>query len=165
MRPSQSIKDWRSVTALNSLAKFDVRYTMYRKLLPLSLVLLICFLLAQIAEASGPDTWLFQSPNSPVGMAISRGLMTAVFDPASNRTIVFGGVNGDSVYFNDVLALTNANGLGGQTAGQWITLIANGAAGSPPARAGHSAVYDSVNNRMIIFGGCPIGSCFNDVWV
>jgi hypothetical protein len=38
---------------------------------------------------------------------------------------------------------------------------------APPARSGHSAVYDSTNNRMIIFGGCS-ASCapvLNDIWV
>ncbi len=78
--------------------------------------------------------------------------------------IVFGGRDTDGNNLNDVGVLTNANGLGGT--GQWINLIANGAAGSPPARSGHSAVYDSVNNIMIIFGGCS-GFCtpaLNDVW-
>jgi hypothetical protein len=75
--------------------------------------------------------------------------------------IVFGGLT-DSIPHNDVLALTNANGMGG--AAQWITLIPDGAVGSPPARVGHSAVLDSANNRLIVFGGC-VTACFNDVWV
>ncbi len=78
--------------------------------------------------------------------------------------IVFGGSDTNGNNLNDVWVLTNANGLGGT--GQWINLFANGAAGSPPARSGHSAAYDSVNNIMIIFGGCS-GSCapeLNDVW-
>jgi len=78
--------------------------------------------------------------------------------------IVFGGRDTNGNNLNDVWVLTSANGLGGT--GQWINLIANGAADSPPARSGHSAVYDSVNNIMIIFGGCS-GFCtpaLNDVW-
>jgi hypothetical protein len=122
-------------------------------------------LLGQNAQASGPDTWIFQDRTLPAGLFFSRVLTSAVFDPVSNRMIIFGGINGEDDYSNDVLALTNANGLGGSTAGEWITLIPNGAAGSPPPRAGHAAVYDATNNRMILFGGCPIGTCFNDVWV
>jgi hypothetical protein len=78
--------------------------------------------------------------------------------------IVFGGRDTNGNNLNDVWVLTNANGLGGTA--QWINLIANGAAGSPPARSGHSAAYDSVNNIMIIFGGCS-GFCIpalNDTW-
>ncbi len=79
--------------------------------------------------------------------------------------IVFGGRDGDGKNLNDVWVLVNANGLGGGS--QWVNLIPNGAAGSPPARSGHSTVYDAANNRLIIFGGCA-GYCvpvLNDVWV
>jgi hypothetical protein len=70
---------------------------------------------------------------------------------------------------NDVWILTNANGLGGDSV--WSNLIPQG--GSPPVRDRHSAVYDAVNNRMIIYGGCgapfpPDQGCLpiaNDVWV
>ncbi len=79
--------------------------------------------------------------------------------------IVFGGRDTNGNNLNDVWVLTNANGLGGTS--QWINLIANGDPASPPARSGHSAVYDAADNVMIIFGGCG-GSCLpalNDVWV
>lgn len=87
---------------------------------------------------------------------------TVVLDPGSNRAIEFAGCCNNP---NDVWALVNANGVGGAT--QWVNLIPNGAPGSPPGRHSHSAVYDAVNNRMIVFGGC-LGGCFpitNDVWV
>ena len=89
---------------------------------------------------------------------------TGVYDAVSNRMMVFGGRDTNGNNLNDVWVLTNANGLGG--AGQWVNLIPNGADGSPPARSGHSAVYDPTNNIMIIFGGCS-GYCtpvLNDVW-
>jgi len=73
------------------------------------------------------------------------------YDPASNRMIVFGGRDREGKNLNDVWVLVGANGIG---AHQWVELIHNGAAGSPPARSGHSTVYDSVNNRLIVFGGC-----------
>ena len=94
---------------------------------------------------------------------------SAVYDPSTNTMIAFGGVDaglGLDVT-NAVLLRANANG-----SGAWSTLIDNGAAGSPPARAYHTAVYDAANNRMIVFGGCTgsfaLGGCttnFNDVWV
>jgi hypothetical protein len=82
--------------------------------------------------------------------------------------MVFGGADAGLSYelTNAVLLRANANG-----SGDWSTLIANGAAGSPAARAGHTAVYDSAHNRMIVFGGCTgsfLSGCptrSNEVWV
>lgn len=90
---------------------------------------------------------------------------SAVYDPASNRMILFAGRTSNGANQNDVWVLTNANGQGGTP--QWINLIPPNSPGAPPVRSGHSAVYDAANNRMIIFGGCE-GACFptaNDVWV
>lgn len=96
---------------------------------------------------------------------------SAVYDPATNIMIVFGGADAGLAYgfTNAVLLRTHTNGLGGS--GDWSTLIANGVAGSPTARLEHTAVYDSAGNRMIVFGGCGVGdfvtgctTVFNDVW-
>src|SRR5438445_13817406 len=53
----------------------------------------------------------------------------------------------------------------------WVQLTPTG--GPPPARFGHTSVYDPVSNRLIIFGGCSTSACvttapavtLNDVWV
>jgi hypothetical protein len=114
-------------------------------------------------DVATPD-WTVLLPTYSVPV-LTRFASSAVLDPNSDRMIVFGGAL-DNTSYNDVLALTGANGLGASP--QWISLIANGAAGSPAARGGHSAVYDSVNNIMIVFGGCctgPNSDNFNDVWV
>jgi hypothetical protein len=97
---------------------------------------------------------------------------TSVYDPTSNTMILFAGTSSDEPSgiprLNDVWVLTNANGLGGSSA--WSKLIPQG--GPPPVRNDHSAVYDAVNNRMIIYGGCgavpTINGCLpiaDDVWV
>jgi len=93
----------------------------------------------------------------------ARNGHSAVYDPASNRMIVFGGGLGFvSPCVNDVWVLKHANGEGGQAA--WIQLSPNG--GSPAPRLRHNAVYDSANNRMIVFGGNDCFSTnFGDVWV
>src|SRR5271170_2158174 len=93
------------------------------------------------ASALAQPSWTQLSPSGTPPVA--RGGTTGVYDPTSNRMIVFGGLDAGGNNLNDVWALTNANGLGG--ASQWINLIPNGATGSPPARSGHSAVYDSTN--------------------
>src|SRR5207249_378707 len=92
----------------------------------------------------------------------TRAYHTAVYDPGSNRMIVFGGQAGDAV-FNDVWVLTNANG-GEPTASTWTQLVA---APGPSARQLHSAVYDPTSNRMMVFGGADrfATTFFDDAWV
>ena len=94
---------------------------------------------------------------------------TAVYDPGSNRMILFDGGSDAFPYpysfgctglFGEVWVLTNANGSGGSPAWTQLSPL-----GSPPPRRSHVAVYDTANNRMITFGGdvpCAYG---NDVWV
>jgi uncharacterized protein (TIGR03437 family) len=100
--------------------------------------------------------------------------------------IVFGGLPNLSsplgplehlVPTNAVWVLSNANGQGGTPV--WTNLVAEGATGSPPVRAFHTAVYDTGSNRMTIFGGSrpllvplpvPTDSSnpekmYNDAWV
>jgi hypothetical protein len=102
----------------------------------------------------------------PTTILDERFAASAVYDPPTNSLIVFGGASASSVD-NDVIALANANGIG---TSNWTTVIPNGDPGSPGARTFHSAVYDAVDSRMIVFGGCTftgeLCSAFqNDVWV
>jgi len=126
------------------------------------------------------DVWVLTNANglggtpswtqlSPTGTPDAIDGNTAVYDPASNKMIVFGG--GD--FLNSVWTLSNANGLGGTPV--WTKLIANGTAGSPVGRWIAQAIYDSTNNRMTIYGGNIDGGITNpsdydyvaasDVWV
>src|SRR5208283_2373974 len=125
----------------------------------------VSFLASVIVSSSfaNGQSWtrLFPSGTPPA----ARDAAPGVYDPASNRMIVFGGRNAKGENLNDLWVLKNANGLGGTP--QWINLIPNGATGSPPARSGHSTAYDAAENRLFIFGGCS-GNCapvLNDVWV
>ena len=102
----------------------------------------------------------------PTTILDERGADAAVYDAPTNSLIVFSGANLVAVP-NDVMALANANGIGTPN---WTTIIPDGAVGSPVGRTFHSAVYDSVNSRMIIFGGCSFTGIYctsylNDVWV
>jgi len=101
----------------------------------------------------GTPTWAQLSPTG-AGPGANEDV-SAVYDPATNRMIVYTGAAGD-----DVFVLTNANGTGGAPA--WLQLSPSGTA--PPARNLHSAVYDSVNNIMTIFGGQNAGTAYNDTW-
>lgn len=131
------------------------------------LLLLIC-LISLSAVPAPAQSWT--ALNTSGGPSVSDG-SSVVYDHASNRLIFFGGVQGAPccTSFNDVWILTNANGFGG--ASIWIKLTPAAPNGLPPARSFQSAIYDSANNVMTIFGGGVAGTCgyfctiYNDVWV
>jgi hypothetical protein len=112
----------------------------------------------------GPPAWIRLSPSgSPPA---PRAASTSVYDPSSNRLIVFGGNrNVGNCFFesNDTWILKFANGLG-ETPPEWIN--ANPSDGPPIARFQHTAVYDASANEMIVFGGqnsCG-GTGYADAW-
>jgi uncharacterized protein (TIGR03437 family) len=109
-----------------------------------------------IGLASSGQTWTQFAPAG--GPPPARAAHSAVLDAATNQMLVFGGGGGTSV-LNDLWSLATPGSA------QWTPVIAAG--GTPPGRAGHSAVYDAANSRMTIFGGeLGLGSpCANDVWV
>jgi hypothetical protein len=82
---------------------------------------------------------------------------TAVYDATRDRMVVFGG-SATSGVRNDVWVLS----LGGSPS--WSLVTPSGTAPTP--RNGHSAIYDPVRDRMIVFGGIIGGSppVTNEVW-
>ena len=110
-------------------------------------------------DAGGPsaDAWAFSLPASgsgtwtklaPAGTPpAARYQHSAIFDSANQRMIVFGGQDGTSPIVDGAWALS----LPGSGDGAWTQLSPSG--GPPDARESHSAIYDGVNHRMIIFGG------------
>ncbi len=102
---------------------------------------------------ASPSTWTGVSTSG--GPPGPRNDHTAVHDATGNRMIVYAGAqliccNLISDY-DDVWVLTDANGLGTPT---WQLQTPSGSL--PPARRHHSAVYDSLNNRMLVFGGTQV---------
>ncbi|HEX9727363.1 MAG TPA: kelch repeat-containing protein [Gemmatimonadales bacterium] len=118
------------------------------------------WVLANASGAGGTPEWTKLSPSGSAPVA--RGEHTAVYDGAGNRLIIYGGNCGSSTgQLGDVWVLTGANGLGGPPT--WSQLSPTG---TPPAkRDNHAAVYDAMNNRMIVFGGRVPGGISNEVWV
>ncbi len=95
--------------------------------------------------ASGASVWEALSPSgTPPSPRFGH---TAIYDdPIRDRMLVFGGSDLNSPY-NDVWQLT----LTGTPTWSPVTT-----AGTPPApRFGHSAIYDPVRDRMLVFGGYP----------
>jgi hypothetical protein len=109
-----------------------------------------------------PPAWTVLVPNGTP--PDPRAHHNAIYDPARDRMLVFGGVFYDSTeyyfnteqHFNDVWALS----LDGTP--DWSALVP---AGTPPsARSGQSATYDPVGDRIVVFGGEGDSAIFNDVW-
>ncbi|HEV2397344.1 MAG TPA: kelch repeat-containing protein [Candidatus Sulfotelmatobacter sp.] len=118
------------------------------------------------------ELWVLKNPNAvgspawseltPTGtLPPAREGHTAVYDSKNNIMIVFGGTDCLGNYYNDLWIVTNADGSTGTPA--WSQLSPNGSA--PSARTQSTAVYDSANNIMTVFGGATANkTAFNDVW-
>jgi hypothetical protein len=101
------------------------------------------------------QSWLALQPTGTLPFARSQA--TAVWDPGTNRLILFGGTSNGcatSSALNDVWLLTKANGQGGT--GAWSQPGTSGTA--PSARQSHTAVYNPTTNRMIVYGGDNCGT-------
>jgi hypothetical protein len=112
-----------------------------------------------LTNASGTYSWsqLTVTGSAPAG----RFYHSVVYDPGFNRLIVFGGISSVvGTLFNDVWILSNANGQGGSPS--WTLLTP---AGGPAAREGHTAIYDSSSNSMVVFGGTGATGLLSDTWV
>jgi hypothetical protein len=143
-------------------AKRHVSRRMYLWLTLALLLLLYVFILHFSAQAQAPS-WISLATSGSI--AFPRYDHSAVYDQTANTMIVFGGVIDvccPSHPSNDVSVLSNANGMEGVSV--WTQLNPSG---SPPAgRSGHRAVYNSVTNRMIVFGGNDdADNMMNDVWI
>jgi galactose oxidase-like protein/thrombospondin type 3 repeat protein len=116
------------------------------------------WVLANADGLGGTPNWTQLAPSGPLPSI--RVDHTAVYNPAVNQMVVFGGYVGGN-RFNDVWVLSNANGLGGTPA--WTQVTTTG--GPPAQRSGHTAVYNPTSNRMTIYAGADT-SCFarGDLW-
>jgi hypothetical protein len=74
-----------------------------------------------------------------------RGAHSAIYDPVRDRMVVFGGMESRITLMNDVWT------LGLDDAGTWSQVATQGA--SPAPRRDHSAIYDPLRDRMLVFGG------------
>jgi hypothetical protein len=121
-----------------------------------------------MAEAASAQSWSQLAPSGT--LPPTRYAQCQIYNPKSGNMTIFGGFVGPgNPYANDVWVLSGANGIGTPS---WTQLSAGGvgAPGSPVGRNSASCVYDSANNRMIMFGGeanfgGPSDVEQGDVWV
>jgi hypothetical protein len=117
------------------------------------------WLVTNLNHVSGAPAWKKQTPTGTVP-PIREG-HTAVFDPNTNKMIVFGGNDCNGDYYNDLWILSNADASTATPSWAQVTPI-----GTPPSvRSQATAIYDSVNNVMTVFGGGSSNTAVdNDVW-
>ena len=116
-----------------------------------------------IASSSATSENLHWISITPTGNPPSaRFGHTSVYNPTSNRMLVFGGGTGfPGPCVNDLWILQNPNSVGTPA---WSELTPTGTL--PPVREGHVAIYDSKANTMILFGGTDCkGNYYNDLWI
>lgn len=111
------------------------------------------------------EVWVLPLSGSPSWSKLSiddgpspRSHHTAVYDPVRDRMLVFGG-SGD-VLKSETWALALDEQAGGP---RWSLLHPSGAA---PVRCTHTAIYDPIRDRMVVFGGWKgsLGEDTNETW-
>jgi hypothetical protein len=101
----------------------------------------------------GSPVWSILVAQDATGSPANRAQHAAVYGPSTNTMTIFGGADGSGAYFGDTWVLSHANGLGGTPA--WTLLNAKGPV---PSSRWNNVAIDTVNNRMIMFGGGASGS-------
>lgn len=106
--------------------------------------------------ASGPFTWS-AAPSGPV----KRQLHASIYDPARSEMLSYGGQ--DSNLVDGSLLNQETWSLSLQGPSMWTDL--SGAVGTPGFRSGHAAIYDEIDQRMLLHGGSPTtSSVTGELW-
>lgn len=109
-----------------------------------------------LSLARAPAWTQLSAGGTPPG---ARTLPVGVYDPVRDRMLFWGGESDETLYWpqpDDVWALS----LSGTPA--WSQVLANG--GLPPSRIAAAAIYDSGNDRMIVYGGSVYNASLDDAW-
>ena len=106
---------------------------------------------------AAPNTWTNLNPTTGAeGGPVARANSSMVYDSASGRVILFGGMDSGGIFLNDTWAYE-------PIANTWADLEPSGSL--PATRALHSMVYDSASDKVILFGGMDNGGKFqSDTW-
>ena len=111
------------------------------------------------ASLAGPQNWAALRPTGTP--PAPRGAHLAGYDPGSNRMVLFGGITANECV-NDTWVITNANGIGGQSA--WLQLSPIG--GPPGVRSYMGGAYDPMSNTLLVYGGLDCFTItYRDFWV
>jgi len=82
------------------------------------------------------------------------------YDSVTGGLFVFAGAHSGTLLFNDYWKASNVTSSSNLT---WTQLLPKGT--KPSSRFGHTGLYDSTSNRLMVFGGGTSSTCFNDYHV
>ena len=117
------------------------------------------WIITHLNHVGGSPLWTQMTPTGTLP-GVREG-HTAVYDPTNNKMIVFGGTDCSGNYYNDLWILSNADGSTATPSWAQVTPVGT----PPPARTQATAIYDSVNNVMTVYGGGTTNTnVFSDVW-
>lgn len=129
-------------------------HVLFLPLLTFVLLVVVLGVFANSSFASG-EAWL--EIDTPSRLPPKAGA-SAIYDSHHQRMIVFGGIASDGKPQSDVWSLDLT-----PLSEDWGPLATTG--GRPSPRTQHTAVYDEVNQRMVVFGGRDSRDTLrNDVW-
>jgi galactose oxidase-like protein len=101
------------------------------------------------------DTWQPIAVSSTLDRPAERSGHTIIYDRTQRRLVLFGGKDRIGNYFNDVwvfpLWTKDGNGVWQPYYGSWQRLMPGGIA--VPGLVDHTAVLDTQENRMLVYGG------------
>jgi hypothetical protein len=103
---------------------------------------------------SGTPTWQILAPSSAAPNYLEGH--QAVYDPVHDAMVVFGGADLSHIAQNETWSFS----LSGSTT--WSQILPLGFI--PDARVGHVMVYDSRQNRILMYGGSSGGAATSDAW-
>ncbi|MBN2360968.1 MAG: hypothetical protein JXR83_16045, partial [Deltaproteobacteria bacterium] len=86
------------------------------------------------------STWVEKTPATTIATAVADPAM--VFDSARNRVVLFGGAGYGEDYLQETWEWDGQDWIDRTPAGD-----------NPPARVEHALAFDSVRNRVVLFGG------------
>jgi N-acetylneuraminic acid mutarotase len=99
------------------------------------------------------NTWTNRTPTI-CGTPPARKGHAMAYDSLNQKVVLFGGDTGTGTYFRDTWTYDFL-------ANTWHELAPTA---SPLARTAHAMVFDSANQKMILFGGYLHTTLFNDTW-
>jgi hypothetical protein len=100
--------------------------------------------------------WTCKKAEGTAGSPPGRDGHALAFDALNSQVILFGGYG--TTYRNDTWAYNYSTNT-------WTQKIADGQAGSPPARTSRGMAYDPVHQQVVLFGGNDGSGYLNDTWV
>lgn len=112
------------------------------------------------------ETWTFLPANPgswnqlvfPTTPGFTMG-HSSVYDAANQRKVIFAGANSSTTQTNQMWAMRL------DVAPTW-SILNPSSGGPPPARASHSAVYDTTHRRMVVYGGFDgLLTAMGDLWI